>query len=253
MVAVSEISWEEVADPAFGTPARQAFRQAVAEVADKARATLPECNGRIDAAVKLVLAGDVELLDGGQARVASGSSAPTTYLVNSACECKDFEKAPSHWCKHRIAAGLMKRAVGRADALLDNATTALEPVPTLAPGTIDVHPAATTTAPTVPAQYIVELHGKPFVTFAGLLALAHQRGVTSLTADWTYNDAALSLAKAVAVFPHGTFEESGDATPDNVTKKVSPHFRRVALTRAKARALRDALNVDMVSLEELAE
>jgi hypothetical protein len=100
---------------------------------------------------------------------------------------------------------------------------------------------------------MVELHGKRFVTFAGLLALAHSRGLTSLTADWTYNDAALSLAQAVAVFPFGTYTECGDATPDNVTKKVSPHFRRVALTRAKARALRDALNIDMVSLEELAE
>jgi hypothetical protein len=29
MVAVSEISWEEAADPAFGNPARQAWRDAV--------------------------------------------------------------------------------------------------------------------------------------------------------------------------------------------------------------------------------
>jgi hypothetical protein len=116
---------------------------------------------------------------------------------------------------------------------------------------LEAHPAAPPSG--IPAQYIVVIQGKNFVLFAGLLALAHQRGLTSLTADWTYNDAGLSLAKAVAVFPFGIFEESGDATPDNVTKKVSPHFRRVALTRAKARCLRDALNVDMVSLEELAE
>jgi hypothetical protein len=31
------------------------------------------------------------------------------------------------------------------------------------------------------------------------------------------------------------------------------HFRRVALTRAKARVLRDALGVDLVAVEELAE
>ena len=109
------------------------------------------------------------------------------------------------------------------------------------------------TAPAVAPEHIVELHGKRFITFAGLLALAHARGLQSLTADWTYNDAGLSLAQAVAVFPHGTYTECGDATPDNVTEKVSPHFRRVALTRAKARALHDALNIDMVSLEELAE
>jgi hypothetical protein len=58
----------------------------------------------------------------------------------------------------------------------------------------------------------------------------------------------------VAIFEDGRrFEGSGDATPSNVTKKVAPHFRRVALTRAKSRALRDALNIDMVAVEERGE
>jgi hypothetical protein len=79
-------------------------------------------------------------------------------------------------------------------------------------------------------------------------------GLVSLTAEWTYNDAELSLAHAVATFADGKrFEESGDASPANVTKKVAVHFRRVALTRAKARCLRDALGIDMVSVEELSD
>ncbi len=180
-----------------------------------------------------------------------------TYLVaDGTCECKDFPKAPSGWCKHRIAAGLMKRAVGRADALLSGEVVEDEPEPMPTPDPEPEPPASASLPSTtlcIPSQYIVVIQGRNFVTFAGLLALAHQRGLTSLTADWTYNDPALSLAHATAVFPHGTFTECGDASPDNVTKKVSPHFRRVALTRAKARCLRDALNVDMVSLEELAE
>ena len=153
MVAVREITWEEASSPDFGretpqTAVRQAFRAAVAEVADKAKRTLPECNGRVDAAVKLVLAGDVELLDDGKARVASGYSAQATYLVaDGTCECKDFEKAPSNWCKHRIATGLMKRAVGRADTLLDAASPAPGPVATTFPGTLDVVPAAGTPTP----------------------------------------------------------------------------------------------------------
>jgi hypothetical protein len=49
------------------------------------------------------------------------------------------------------------------------------------------------------------------------------------------------------------FEESADASPSNVTKKVAVHFRRVALTRAKARCLRDALGVDLVAVEELSD
>ena len=102
-------------------------------------------------------------------------------------------------------------------------------------------------------RHVVQIQGKPFVKFAGLLDLAHQRGLQSLKVDWTFNDAELSLAHAVAVFPFGTFEESGDATPANVNKKVAPHFRRCALTRAAARVLRDALNCDMVALEELAD
>jgi len=84
--------------------------------------------------------------------------------------------------------------------------------------------------------------------------MAQARGLVRLTADWTYNDPELSLAHAVATFQDGRrFEESGDATPANTNRKVAPHYRRVALTRAKARVLRDALGVDLVAVEELSE
>ena len=49
----------------------QAWRAAVEEMAEKARTTLPECSGRIDRAVQMVLSGEVELLPDGKARVAS--------------------------------------------------------------------------------------------------------------------------------------------------------------------------------------
>lgn len=92
------------------TTTRQAFRQAVTQVADKARTTLPECHGRIDKAVQLVLQGDVELLPDGHARVASQCQGTTVYhLANGSCDCRDYEHAPSHWCKHRIAAGIQRR------------------------------------------------------------------------------------------------------------------------------------------------
>ena len=106
----------------------------------------------------------------------------------------------------------------------------------------------------IPPQHVVLIQGKPFVKFSGLLAMAHERGLVALTADWTFNDAELSLAHAVATFQDGRrFEESGDATPANTNRKVAVHFRRVALTRAKARVLRDALGVDLVAVEELAD
>jgi hypothetical protein len=53
----------------------------------------------------------VELLEEGKAKVASQSNGQVVYhVVNGACTCKDYAKAPSNWCKHRIAAGLYKRA-----------------------------------------------------------------------------------------------------------------------------------------------
>src|SRR5881275_1340614 len=120
MVAVHELGWEAVSAPDFGTPARQAWREAVAEIAAKAKETLPECNGRVDKAVAIVLNGDVELLEGGKAKVASQSNGTTQYfVVNGECTCKDFPKAPSGWCKHRIAAGLAKRVAARVRAPLD--------------------------------------------------------------------------------------------------------------------------------------
>ena len=58
------------------------------------KAKLPECNGRVDSAVKLVLAGDVELLADGTAKVASQSNGTTAYhVVNGHCDCQDFAKA----------------------------------------------------------------------------------------------------------------------------------------------------------------
>src|SRR6266446_7336262 len=121
MSIVTEISWDDMwsgkALPA--SPARKAFREAVAEIAEKAKATLPECNGRVDSAVKIVLNGDVELLPDGTAKVASASNGVTKYfIVHGECSCKDYAKAPSNWCKHRIAAGLAKRAYPLAKAKL---------------------------------------------------------------------------------------------------------------------------------------
>jgi hypothetical protein len=121
------------------TPARQAFRAAVAAIAAKAKETLPECNGRVDKAVALVLGGDVELLDGGKAKVASQSNGTTQYfVVNGTCECRDFPKAPSGWCKHRIAAGLAKRVAARVRAPLDAPATGTpegeRPVAAVTPG-----------------------------------------------------------------------------------------------------------------------
>lgn len=123
MVAVHEFTWEEVSAPDFGS--RAAWREAVAAIATKAHDKLPECNGRVDSAVKIVLAGDVELLADGTARVASQSHGTTTYhIVNGHCDCKDFAKAPHGFCKHRLSAAIARRAQELTKATLAAAAPA---------------------------------------------------------------------------------------------------------------------------------
>lgn len=124
MTMVTEYDWETNTWTHTGdTAARQAWRDAVAEIAAKAKATLPACNGRVDRAVQIVLNHDVELLEDGKARVCSQSHGQVVYhVVNGECSCKDYPKAPSGWCKHRIAAGLYKRATALVQHKLTGAS-----------------------------------------------------------------------------------------------------------------------------------
>ena len=113
--------------------------------------------------------------------------------------------------------------------------------------------ARTRSAPApIPEEYLVDIKGKKHVLFAGLLAMAHEKGLRTLAADFVSVTSELALARATATFQDGrTFSEAADATPANVGPQVKPHFARMALTRAKARVLRDALNIGAVSAEEL--
>jgi hypothetical protein len=129
MVAIAEYdvhtdSWirhDKPAPEAAVPSARQLWREAVAQAAEKARAALPEANGRIDCAVALVLQGDVELLADGSAKVGSQRHPETLYHVNDACQCQDFARAPhGGQCKHRIARGLAIRAQQRLEEQMDH-------------------------------------------------------------------------------------------------------------------------------------
>jgi hypothetical protein len=162
MVAVKEFSWEEVSSPDFGNPARAAWCAAVAEIATKAHEKLPECNGRIDSAVKIVLAGDVELLADGTAKVASQSNGSTAYqVVNGHCDCKDFAKAPHNFCKHRLSAAIARRAQELVKAKL--ADTNGQAAPASEPTAVQAAPAGPSTPlPEAPASVNVhvELAGR---------------------------------------------------------------------------------------------
>jgi len=110
------------------------------------------------------------------------------------------------------------------------------------PGTLDL------------SRWITKIHGRDFIQYAGLLAMAHEQGLQALSAAFISVTPELALAAAHAFFADGRkFWDAGDATPTNVHQQVRAHFPRVALTRAKARCLRDALNISMVAVEELEE
>ena len=96
---------------------------------------------------------------------------------------------------------------------------------------------------------------KDVVLYAGLLNQAHEEGLlkvcTSILQIPTEENGHLAIIKAEVQTAKGLFEAVGDACPENVDEFLAPHLIRVAETRAKARALRDAVNVGVVSYEEL--
>jgi hypothetical protein len=109
----------------------------------------------------------------------------------------------------------------------------------------------------VKKEFIVEREGKSFVLYAGLLDLAHERGLKAITTTLVQipNDmnGMTAICHATVETEQGTFTGLGDAYPGNVTRLMAPHLIRMAETRAKARALRDAVNVGVTALEELAD
>lgn len=105
-------------------------------------------------------------------------------------------------------------------------------------------------------KFVVNLSGKDHVLYAGLLAEAHERGLQSIETQLIQIPAEengnTAIARAVVRLKDGTFfEEYGDASPKNVNARIATALIRMALTRAKGRALRDAVNVGQAMVEEL--
>lgn len=96
---------------------------------------------------------------------------------------------------------------------------------------------------------------KDVVTYQGLLSKAHEEGLvrirTRLIQAPTDENGKTAIVKAMVETKKGHFEGVGDASPENVNSFIVPHLIRVAETRAKARAIRDAVNIGVVSFEEL--
>jgi hypothetical protein len=231
------VSIEKTLDSVNGA-APLSWTAAVQQVSTIAHAKLPPAlHSRLEMATALVLDGKVwpeedEQWWAVQATVRDPDALPTYFWVQETCPCPDaLHKAPEGLCKHLLAVKLSRRASELAAPAPQSA--ALLP-------------------PDIPAEHCVLVHGVVYVRYIGLLALAHQRGLVSLKATFLSVTPELALATAEATFADGRiFTEAGDATPQNVTPQIRPHFARMALTRSKSRCLRDALNISQCSLEEL--
>ena len=105
---------------------------------------------------------------------------------------------------------------------------------------------------------MITRQGKQYVLFAGLLDEAHSLGLRGIDTDLIQvpdeSNGNVAIVKATAEMEDDRrFSGLGDASPENVGRNIAPHLIRMAETRAKARALRDAVNVGATALEELSE
>ena len=106
-------------------------------------------------------------------------------------------------------------------------------------------------------EYIINWQGTDFVKYEGLLDEAHQQGLcrvsTTLIQVPHQDNGNVAIVAAEVETSKGTFSGIGDASPSNVNRMIAPHLIRMAETRAKARALRDAVNIGVTALEELGD
>ncbi|HLI49397.1 MAG TPA: hypothetical protein VKV18_12005 [Chthonomonas sp.] len=112
-------------------------------------------------------------------------------------------------------------------------------------------------------EFIVERQGKVFCLYAGLLDLAHARGLKAIETELvqipTEANKNVAIVRAVVRMAGSKegeeriFTGLGDADPTNVAPAMRTCLLRLAETRAKARALRDAVNIGVAALEELGD
>ncbi|NMB26804.1 MAG: hypothetical protein GX987_01975 [Tissierellia bacterium] len=104
-------------------------------------------------------------------------------------------------------------------------------------------------------KFIINLQGKSYVTYEGLLDLAHQKNLKSIEVELiqipTKENNMTAICKATATNENEIYTDLGDASPQSVNSTIVPHLIRMASTRAKARVLRDLTNIGMTAFEEL--
>jgi hypothetical protein len=154
------------------------------------------------------------------------------------CNCEDFLKQtrdnPHYHCRHILAVeNCLIRGEVSPGGCLERKTLRLN------------------------EKFIKNIQGRDFVLYAGLLDLAHQKGLSKVEVlPLQYpspENGNVAICRAVVETKLGSFSDVGDASPDNCSYRVRKHVLRMASTRAKARAFRDFLNIGITCLEELGD
>jgi hypothetical protein len=105
-------------------------------------------------------------------------------------------------------------------------------------------------------EFIVNLRGKEYPLWAGVLDAATKAGLRSLTTRVVQipspENGHLAVVMARAEFEDGrVFEDVGDCSPQSTSPQLATAALRLASTRAKGRVLRDSINVGQTMFEEL--
>jgi hypothetical protein len=102
-------------------------------------------------------------------------------------------------------------------------------------------------------EWLLERDGTRYVRYAGLLALAHARGLkritTALVQAPTAANGHVAIAAAEVETDQGVFTGLGEAAPGHGRRPEATALPRLAETRAKAQALADAVNVGLPVFE----
>lgn len=166
------------------------------------------------------------------------------YIVNFSddtfsCACGDFvtniKKDENFHCKHIIA---VKNAVLENDLEMIRSTE--------------------TKTPKLDERFITTIKGKDFVVYAGLLSMAHEKGIKTLRVQLmqypTKENGMEAVCRATLESYNGeVYSEIGHACKSNVNYMVAEHILHMSATRSKARVMRDYVNVGLTSLEEISD
>jgi hypothetical protein len=236
------------------TPLAATYTEALAMILGELQAKYPGLADILSMANAVLIEQRLTLDPDRHGALVRSQDGSVTYHVDAGlCDCPDATRRAAHVCKHRYALRMHQMVLAHlAMAAPGDAEEGAPPEEPLATSSTPDRRALTLAH--IPRHYIVTIQDKPYIKCNGLVDLAQQHGLVELSTTVITVTPDFAVCQCVARFADGRiFTDIGDATPENVKSHLKDHFIRIAATRATARALRRALNIDMVAVEELGE